>query len=81
MVSEPEAVMLPEPKPQKTHEERFADMDADAEEYRRKYVLPQSQDMTEKVSAFVKPMTDAELKLMEARQKADEKYRLERMRV
>lgn len=80
MVSEPEATMLPEPKPQKTHEERFADMDADAEEYRRKYILPQSQDMTEKVNAFVKPMTEAELKLMEAKQKAEEKYRLERMR-
>lgn len=80
MVSEPEPTMLPEPKPQKSHEERFADMDTDAAEYRRKYVLPQSQDMTDKVSAFVKPMTDAELKLMEARQKAEEKYRLERMR-
>ena len=72
--------MLPEPKPQKSHEERFADMDADAAEYRRKYVLPQSQDMTDRVNAFVKPMTDSELKLMEARQKAEEKYRLEQMR-
>lgn len=79
MVSEPEAVMLPEPKPQKSHEERFADMDADAAEYRRKY-LTQSQDMTDRVSAFLQPMTDAELKLMEAKQKADEKHRLERMR-
>lgn len=80
MVSEPEAVMLPEPLKQKSHEERFADMDADAAEYRRKYVIPQSQDMTDRVIAFMAPMTDAELKLMEARQKAEEKYRLERMR-
>ena len=79
MVSEPEPTMLPEPKPQKTHEERFADMDADAAEYRRKYVLPQSQDMTDRVNAFIAPMTDSERKLMEARQKADAKYRLERM--
>ena len=72
--------MLPEPKPQKSHEERFADMDRDAAEYRRKYILPQSQDLTDRVSAFLQPMTDSELKLMEAKQKADEKHRLERMR-
>ena len=78
MVSEPEAVMLPEPKPQKSHEERFADMDRDAAEYRKKYVLPQSQDMTYRVSAFKAPMTDAELKMMAAKAKTDEKYRKEK---
>ena len=81
MVSEPEAAMLPEPKPQKSHEERFADMDADAAEYRRKYLLPQSQDMTDRVNAFVKPMTDAELKLMEAKAKRREADLLDRMRL
>jgi len=72
--------MLPEPKPQKTHEERFADMDRDAEEYRRKY-LTQTQDLTDKVNAFVKPMTEAELKLMEAKAKRREADRLDRMRL
>lgn len=70
---------LPEPERQLTHEERFEQMDRDAEEYRRKYLTP-SQNMTDRVNAFKAPITDAEMLMYEAKQKADEKFRMDRMR-
>ena len=79
-VNAPDLAELPEPEKQKTHEERFADMDADAKAYREKYLQSDRTDMTDKINAFIKPMTDDELKLMEAKQKRDEAIRMERMR-
>lgn len=78
-VEEPEQqISLPEPVKQLSHEERFEQMDADAKAYREKYLEPQSESITDKVNAFKAPMTDAELKMMEAKAKADEKYRKEK---
>ena len=63
-----------------THEERFALMDRDAEEYRKKY-LTQSRDLTDRVNAFKAPITEAEMLMYKAKQKADEKFRMDRMRI
>ena len=80
MVSELEPTMLPEPQPQKSFEARSAEMDDEAKAYREMQGIEPKPDYSARVSDFLKPMTDDELKLMEARQKAEEKYRLERMR-
>jgi hypothetical protein len=79
-VDAPAMVSLPEPVKQLTHEERFEKMDADAKAYREKYGGQNSRDMTDRVKAFVKPMTDGELKMHEAKAKREEAIRMERMR-
>ncbi len=75
-----EAVALPEPVRQRTLDEMYADMDRDAAEYREKYLMPEMADMKDKVDAFMAPFTENELKMYEAKQKADERRRLERMK-
>lgn len=79
-VDAPEQTALPEPPKQLSHDERFAKMDEDAKAYREKYLDPQTESISEKVSAFLQPMTDAELKMFEAKAKRDEAIRMERMR-
>jgi hypothetical protein len=79
-VDAPEQTALPEPPKQLSHDERFAKMDEDAKAYREKYLDPQTESLAEKVSAFLQPMTDAELKMFEAKAKREEAIRMERMR-
>ena len=79
-VDAPGVISLPEPPKQLSHEERFAKMDEDAKAYREKYLDHQPESITEKVSAFLKPMTDAELKMFEAKAKREEALRMERIR-
>ena len=55
-------------------------MDQDAKAYREKYITQTGQDKTDRVNAFKAPLTHAELKMHEAKQKADEKLRLDRMK-
>ena len=74
------AAALPASPVTKSVEETLDEMDAAAREFRRKYLTAQENDTTARVKAFTAPMTDAELKEVEARRKASEEKRLERIK-
>lgn len=75
-----EAVSLPEPKRQRTLDEIYEDMDRQAQEYREKYLMPEMKDMKDKVDAFLAPLTENEVKMHEAKKRAEENRKLERMK-
>ena len=77
MVEEPKDVtMLPEPKPQKSFEERQAEMDDEAREYREKQGMTENTDYSDRVSDFKKPMTKNELLELEAKKRHEDKKRM-----
>lgn len=78
-VEAPAQESLPEPKPQKSHEERFAEMDEDAKAYRERFGMTQ-KDMTDRVAEF-QNMTDSERKMYEAKEKHKLEVKLEKMRL
>lgn len=74
-----ETQALPEPLKEKTVDDILAEMDKADAEYRQKYVLPKAET-SDRLNEFLKPMTDEELKAIEARKKRDEDLRMERMK-
>ena len=77
MVEAPkEVTMLPEPKPQKSFEERQAEMDNEAREYREKQGMTENTDYSDRVADFKKPMTKNELLELEAKKRHEEKKRM-----
>ena len=79
-VSTPEAVALPEPVKEKTIDEMQSDMDKRAVEYRESHGITAKPEYENRVSAFLEPMTENEIKMHEAKERADLKAKLERMR-
>ena len=81
MAGEPkEVTMLPEPAAPKTVEEIETDMDADTAKFRETQGLEAKAEYAAKVADFMKPMTDAELKDIAARQKREDILRVERIK-
>lgn len=80
-VSVPEVVALPEPVKEKTIDEMFDAMDRHAVEYRENHGITAKPEYANRVSAFLEPLTENEIKMHEAKERADLKARLERMRV
>lgn len=80
-VSTPEAVALPEPVKQRTIDEMFDAMDRHAVEYRQNHGITAKPEYEDRVSAFLEPLTENEIKMHEAKERADLKAKLERMRV
>ena len=76
LVDEPEVTMLPEPAPQKSIDEMMVDMDKNADAYREDHAITPNSDYDSKVDAFTKPMTDAEIKLFEAKERRKDKLRM-----
>lgn len=74
-----DVTMLPEPAPQMSYEDRITEMDRQASEYRQRY-LSESKVGADRISAFQAPMTENELKMLDAKKKHEEAVRLERMR-
>ena len=79
-VTTPEAVALPEPVKEKTIDEMQSDMDKRAVEYRESHGITAKPEYENRVSAFLEPMTENEIKMHEAKERADLKAKLERMR-
>ncbi len=80
-VSTPETVALPEPVKEKTIDEMQSEMDRKAVEYRDTHGITAKPEYENRVSAFLEPMTENEIKMHEAKERADLKAKLERMRV
>lgn len=81
MNKESEVEMLPEPKKQPSIDEMFDAMDRRAVEYRENHGITAKPEYANRVSAFLEPLTENEIKMHEAKEKADLKARLERMHV
>ena len=79
-VTTPEAVALPEPVKEKTIDEMQFDMDRHAAEYRANHGITAKPEYENRVSAFLEPMTENEIKMHEAKERANLKAKLERMR-
>ena len=77
--STPDVVALPEPEKQLSIDEMFDVMNQRAVEYREKYNITTKDDYADRVTDFVKPMSDDELKMFNAKQKRKQKLKLERM--
>ena len=75
-IEAPETVALPEPVLQKTFEERQVEMDQEAVEYREKQGIEANTLYIDRVAEFLKPMTDAEVKMFEAKRRHEEKLRM-----
>ena len=58
-----------------------SDMDKRAVEYRESHGITAKPEYENRVSAFLEPMTENEIKMHEAKERADLKARLERMHV
>ena len=69
MVDAPSQVALPEPKIEKTYEERMHDMDEDAKRYREEHGMQMTEELQMKhasrIADFKKPLSDKDLKRME----------------
>lgn len=78
-VSTPETVALPEPVKEKTIDEMQSEMDRKAVEYRDTYGITAKPEYENRVVDFRKPMTDNEIKMIVAKEKAELRARLERM--
>lgn len=79
-VSAPETVALPEPVKEKTIDEMQFEMDRKAVEYRDTYGITAKPEYENRVVDFRKPMTDNEIKMIVAKEKAELKAKIERMR-
>ena len=76
MVDAPkEVTMLPEPKPQKSIDERHAEMDEEAREFRKTHGIEENKSYSDRVADFQKPMTKEELLMMDAKKRHEEKLR------
>lgn len=75
-VETPDVVALPEPVKQKTFEERQAEMDREAVEYREKQGIEANTSYDDRVADFLKPMTNNELKMFEAKKRHEERIRM-----
>lgn len=75
-----EVTMLPEPAPQKSLDEMEADRVRSEIEYREKYLADKLRASAEKVEQFKKPMTETELKMLEAKERAETKKRQDYMK-
>ena len=71
-----EVTMLPEPAPQKTFEERDVEMNIEAQVYRERQGIEANPEYDSKVADFLKPMTDAELKMFEAKKRHEDALRM-----
>ena len=80
-IGAPELEALPEPVKEKTYDEIMSDMAKSAEDYREQFGIKANPDYAEKVSEFMQPITDRELKEIEARKKLEDDLRLERMKI
>lgn len=81
MDAEPKDVtMLPEPAPPKTVDDIQNDMDDDTAKFRAMQGIESKPEYSAKVADFMKPMTDAELKDIAARQKREDILRIERLK-
>ena len=69
MVDTPTQVALPEPKIEKTHEERMHDMDEDAKRYREEHGMQMTEELHKKhasrIAEFKKPLTAKDLERLE----------------
>ena len=68
--------MLPEPAPQKTFEERDVEMNIEAQVYRERQGIEANPEYNDKVADFLKPMTDTELKMFEAKKRHEDALRM-----
>ena len=68
--------MLPEPAPQKSFEERDVEMNIEAQVYREQQGIEANPEYNDRVADFLKPMTDAELKMFEAKKRHEEALRM-----
>lgn len=80
-IGAPDLEALPEPVKEKTYDEIMSDMAKSAEEYREQFGIKANPDYAGKVSEFMQPITDIELKEIEARKKREDDLRLERMKI
>lgn len=71
-----EVTMLPEPAPQKTFEERDVEMNIEAQVYRERQGIEANPEYDSKVADFLKPMTDTELKMFEAKKRHEDALRM-----
>ena len=71
-----EVTMLPEPAPQKTFEERDIEMNIEAQVYRERQGIEANPEYGSKVADFLKPMTDTELKMFEAKKRHEDALRM-----
>ena len=71
-----EVTMLPEPAPQKTFEERDVEMNIEAQVYREQQGIEANPEYDSKVADFLKPMTDTELKMLEAKKRHEDALRM-----
>lgn len=79
-IEAPEAAALPEPEHQKTHEEMLDEMTQKEIEYRRRQGIEVNQNYADRAAEFAKPLTENELKMIEAKAKRQEALRMERLK-
>lgn len=76
-IEAPEQTALPEPKKPMTIDEMFDVMDQRAVEYRKQHEITANPAYSDRVGDFLKPMTDNEVKELEAKKRHKEAVRMQ----